>query len=61
MEGIVLVCAVGFLGIYVWVVWVWFLRDKHRAMTMAQNQYIQMLKQIQIENDNAFLNDLERG
>jgi predicted negative regulator of RcsB-dependent stress response len=60
MEGLVLVCAL-FLGVYVWVVWVWFLKDSHHAMILAQNQYLQTLKQIQIENDNAFLNALERG
>ena len=50
-----------FIGLYVWIAWICGLRDSHRSLVLAQNQYLEALKQHQINEDNRFLSALERG
>jgi len=59
MNPVLLLCAVGFLMLYVWVVWICFLRDSHREMILSQKRYLETLKDIQKADDIHYL--MENG
>jgi len=63
METFVMVYSlgvIGVIGLYAWITWV-CIRDSHHSLILASRQYLHALKQQQIDNDNRFLQALERG
>lgn len=53
-------CGVVLFGLYLWIWWLW-MRDSYHSIIFSQNQFLQFRRKIQRDDDNAFLNALDRG